>query len=124
LPVEIVSFGWETTKALIEEAMMNVDVMGRGASLRLNHDRPFVTDEGHYILDLHLKRIAQPRKLALILNQIPGVVENGLFIDVCDTIVIGHGDGHVEVRDINAGTVEHERIDVIERDNLFMDITD
>ena len=124
LPVEVVSFGWETTKALIEEALMNVDVMGRGASLRLNHDRPFVTDEGHYILDLHLKRIAQPRKLALILNQIPGVVENGLFIDVCDTIVIGHGDGHVEVRDINAGTVEHERIDVIERDNLFMDITD
>ncbi|MEJ6502102.1 MAG: ribose-5-phosphate isomerase RpiA [Rhodobacterales bacterium] len=124
LPVEVVSFGWETTKALIEEALMNVDVMGRGASLRLNHDRPFVTDEGHYILDLHLKRIAQPRKLALILNQIPGVVENGLFIDVCDTIVIGHGDGHVEVRDINAGTVEHERIDVIERDNLFKDITD
>jgi ribose 5-phosphate isomerase A len=124
LPVEVVSFGWETTKALIEEALMNVDVMGRGASLRLNHDRPFVTDEGHYILDLHLKRIAQPRKLALILNQIPGMVENGLFIDVCDTIVIGHGDGHVEVRDINAGTVEHERIDVIERDNLFMDITD
>jgi len=124
LPVEVVSFGWETTKALIEEALMNVDVMGRGASLRLNHDRPFVTDEGHYILDLHLKRIAQPRKLSLILNQIPGVVENGLFIDVCDTIVIGYGDGNVEVRDINQGTVEHERIDVIERDNLFVDITD
>ena len=124
LPVEIVSFGWETTKSLIEEALVNVDVMGRGASLRLNQDRPYVTDEGHYILDLHLRRIAQPRKLSLILNQIPGVVENGLFIDICDTIVIGHGDGNVEVRDINAGTVEHERIDVIERDNLFVDITD
>jgi len=124
LPVEVVSFGWETTKALIEEALVNTDVMGRGASLRLNQDRPFVTDEGHYILDLHLKRIAQPRKLSLILNQIPGVVENGLFIDICDTIVIGHGDGNVEVRDINSGTVEHERIDVIERDNLFVDIAD
>ena len=124
LPVEVVSFGWETTKALIEEALMNVDVMGRSASLRMNSDRPFVTDEGHYILDLHLRRIAQPRKLSLILNQIPGVVENGLFIDVCDTIVIGYGDGNVEVRDINAGTVEHERIDVIEKDNLFVDISD
>jgi len=124
LPVEVVSFGWETTKLLIEEALVNVDVMGRSASLRMNHDRPFVTDEGHYILDLHLRRIAQPRKLSLILNQIPGVVENGLFIDVCDTIVIGYGDGNVEVRDINEGTVEHERIDVIEKDNLFVDITD
>ena len=124
LPVEIVSFGWETTKALMEEALMNVDVMGRTGTLRMNSDRPFVTDEGHYILDLHLRRIAEPRKLALILNQIPGVVENGLFIDICDTVVIGHGDGQVEVRDINIGTVEHERIDVIERDNLFMDIAD
>jgi ribose 5-phosphate isomerase A len=124
LPVEVVSFGWETTKALMEEALMNVDVMGRSGTLRMNNDRPFVTDEGHYILDLHLRRIATPRKLSLILNQIPGVVENGLFIDICDTVVIGHGDGNVEVRDINSGTIEHERIDVIERDNLFVDIAD
>jgi len=124
LPVEIVCFGWETTKALTEEALMNVDVMGRTGTLRMNGERPFVTDEGHYILDFHLKRIAKPRQLSLILNQIPGVVENGLFIDICDAVVIGHGNGNVEVRDINAGTVEHERIDVIERDNLFVDVAD
>jgi len=124
LPIEVVTFGWETTKALLEEALMNVDVMGRSGTLRMDRDRPFVTDEGHYILDFHLRRIASPRKLSLILNQIPGVVENGLFLDICDTIVIGHGDGQVEVRDINNGTVEHELIDVIERDNLFSDIAD
>ncbi len=124
LPVEVVTFGWETTKALIEEALTNVDVMGRTGTLRLNGDRPFVTDEGHYILDFHMRRIAEPRKLSLILNQVPGVVENGLFIDICDTVVIGFGDGQVEVRDINSGIVEHERIDVIERDNLFVDIAD
>lgn len=124
LPVEVVTFGWETTKALIEECLANVDVMGRTGTLRLNGDRPFVTDEGHYIIDFHLRRIGNARQLAMILNQIPGVVENGLFIDVCDTIVIGHGDGTVEVRDINNGTIEHERIDVIERDNLFADIAD
>jgi ribose 5-phosphate isomerase A len=48
-----------------------------------------MTDEGNYILDLHLKRIGNPRQLALVLNQIPGVVENGLFIDICDIVVIG-----------------------------------
>ena len=124
LPIEVVTFGWETTKALIEEALMNVDVMGRAGTLRMDRDQPFLTDEGHHILDFHMRRIAEPRKLSLILNQIPGVVENGLFIDICDTVVIGYGDGNVEVRDINSGTIEHERIDVIERDNLFMDSAD
>ena len=54
----------------------------------------------------------------------PGVVENGLFIDICDAVVIGYGDGKVEVRDINAGTVEETRLDFVENDNLFMDLTD
>jgi len=122
LPVEIVPFGWQTTKALIEESLMGLDVMGRQASLRLDRDAPFITDEGHYILDLHLRRIGQPRQLALVLNQVPGVVENGLFIDICDRIVIGHGDGRVEVRDINNGTVETERMTFAEEDNMFRDI--
>ncbi len=69
----------------------------------MNGDSPLVTDEANYILDLHLKRIGNPRQLALVLNQIPGVVENGLFIDICDIVMIGHGDGRVTVRDINAG---------------------
>jgi hypothetical protein len=46
-------------------------------------------------LTSHLRRIGNPRQLALVLNQIPGVVENGLFIDICDIVVIGHGDGRV-----------------------------
>jgi ribose 5-phosphate isomerase A len=62
--------------------------------------------------------------LSLVLNQIPGIVENGLFIDICDAVVIGYGDGRVEVRDINAGTVESERIDFLDTDNLFSDMTD
>jgi len=124
LPVEVIPFGWQTTKALIEEMLSNVDVLGRGASLRLNDRAPFRTDEGNFILDLHLRRIANPQQLSLILNQIPGVVENGLFLDICDILIIGNGDGSVEVRDINNGTVEHERIDIIDTDNLFVDITD
>ena len=50
-----------------------------------------------------------------------GVVENGLFLDICDVIVIGKPDGTVEVRDINNGTVEHERIDIADTENLFVD---
>jgi len=122
LPVEVVPFGWQTTKALIEETLVSLDVLGRGTSLRMNQERPYVTDEGNFIIDLHLHRIGNPRQMALVLNQIPGVVENGLFIDICDIVVIGHGDGRVEVRDINAGTIEEEKLDFMDSENLFADI--
>ncbi|WP_071674727.1 ribose-5-phosphate isomerase RpiA [Nioella nitratireducens] len=124
LPVEVIPFGWQTSKALIEEMLGNFDVLGRTTSLRLANDQPFRTDEGNFILDLHLRKIGNPQQLSLALNQIPGVVENGLFLDICDIIVIGNGDGSVEVRDINNGTVEHEQIDIIDTDNLFVDIAD
>ena len=124
LPVEVVPFGWQATKALLEEMLGNMEVGGRQASLRLDHDRPFATDEGNYILDLHLRRIEAPSQLSLVLNQVPGVVENGLFLDICDVLVTGCADGAVEVRDINAGTVEHERVRGAGDDNLFVDIAD
>ena len=122
LPVEIIPFGWQTTKTLIEETLINLDVMGRASALRLDRDQPYRTDEGNYILDLHLRRIGNPRQVSLVLNQIPGVVENGLFIDICDIVVIGHGDGTVELRDINNGTVTQDRIEIAESDNLFSDM--
>ncbi|MDF0599965.1 ribose-5-phosphate isomerase RpiA [Psychromarinibacter sp. C21-152] len=124
LPVEIIPFGWQTTKALIEETLAGMDVLGEQATLRLNGEAPYVTDEGNHIVDLHLQRIGNPRHLSLVLNQIPGVVENGLFIDICDIVIIGHGDGRVEVNDINAGTHEEDRIEFAEPDNLFSDIAE
>lgn len=124
LPIEVIPFGWQTSQALVEETLISMDVMGRSSTLRMNGASPYVTDEGNHILDLHLNRIGNPRQLALVLNQIPGVVENGLFIDICDTVVIGYGDGKVEVRDINEGTIETDRIDFVETDNLFADLND
>jgi len=124
LPVEVIPFGWQTTQALIEETLISMDVLGRDTTLRMNGETAFITDEGNYILDLHLHRIGNPRQLALVLNQMPGVVENGLFIDICDTVVLGFGDGRVELRDINEGTIEHDRLDFVESENLFTDLSD
>ncbi|MBC7140612.1 MAG: ribose-5-phosphate isomerase RpiA, partial [Rhodobacteraceae bacterium] len=78
LPIEVIGFGWQTSKALVEEMLVSLDVLGREVTLRMNGDRPYVTDEGNRILDLHLGRIGNARQLALVLNQVPGVVENGL----------------------------------------------
>ena len=124
LPVEVIPFGWQTTKALIEETLVSLDVLNREATLRMNGDKPLVTDEANYIIDLHLKRIGNPRQLALVLNQIPGVVENGLFIDICDIVVIGNGDGRVTVRDINSGRVEDGSVDLAQSTNIFADLGD
>ncbi len=124
LPVEVIPFGWQTTKSLIEELLISMDVLGRDATLRMNGDTPFITDEGNYILDLHLGRIGNAQQLSLAMNQMPGVVENGLFIDICDVVVLGYGDGRVETRDINQGTVEEDRLDFLESDNLFTDMLD
>ena len=122
LPVEVVPFGWQTSKALIEEMLVALDVLGREVTLRMKGDLPFTSDEGNRILDLHLGRIGNARQLALVLNQVPGVVENGLFIDICDRVVIGHGDGRVELRDIATGSSEEDRIDFAAPENVFGDL--
>ena len=73
---------------------------------------------------LILGRIGDPRQLSLVLNQIPGVVENGLFVDICDTVIVGFGDGRIELRDINTGETENERLDFVENENMFADLGD
>jgi ribose 5-phosphate isomerase A len=51
-------------------------------------------------------------------------VENGLFLDICDVAIIGNSDGTVELRDIHDGSIEHERVDLVDGDNLFVDVVD
>ena len=124
LPVEVLRFGWQTTRLLVEEVLVGLDVRERKVSLRMNGDTPFITDEGNHILDLHLGRIARPRQLSLVLNQVPGVVENGLFIDICDVLVTGHSDGRVEVKDLSDGSLEQALYDFVGEDNIFSEIVD
>jgi len=99
LPVEIVRFGWGATAAAIEAVLGQADVDSRILSRRRAGSGPFVTDEGHYILDLALDRIGDPAALDTKLRAIPGVVETGLFLDLCTGVVIGHPDGSTEELD-------------------------
>ncbi len=124
LPLEVIPFGLGITKTLIEETLSSLDVLGRDVIQRMQGDQPYVTDEGNFIFDLHLKRIGNPQQLGLIINQIPGVVENGLFIDICDMVIVGHGDGKVTVRDMANDTAEVARFDIRDDDNIFADIAD
>jgi ribose 5-phosphate isomerase A len=124
LPVEVLAFGMNTTKMLLEEMLDGLDVMGNKVTPRMDGDALFVTDEGNHVLDLHLGRIGNARQMALVLNQVPGVVENGLFIDICDVVITGHGDGTVEVRDMNAGETKTTAVEGDLGDNVFGEIAD
>jgi len=100
LPVEIVRFGFKATAKMVE--MMASDASCSGdIHLRTTSDgKPFVTDGGNVILDLHLNRIAEPDVLAEGLRLIPGVVEHGLFLGLADAAIIAGPEG-IEVIEAN-----------------------
>ena len=97
LPVEVVRFGWEVTESKILAIISRAFVGGVDISRRMDGDKPFVTDEGNYILDLDLKKIDEPPILAAQLKEIIGVVETGFFIDICKVIIVGKEDGTTRV---------------------------
>ena len=98
LPIEIIPMGWKGTKARIDAVLAEADVETRETVLRRKDGQPVVTDEGNWIIDAHLGRIGFPEDLAAALADIPGVVEHGLFIGLCDMVIIGHPDGRHETR--------------------------
>jgi ribose 5-phosphate isomerase A len=95
LPVEVAPFGVGATRRAIRGLLLDLGVAS--ASERLRGDgSPFLTDGGHMIVDLALGRIDDPAQLDAALRAIPGVVETGLFIGLCDTMIVGHEDGTTE----------------------------
>jgi len=81
LPVEIIPFGWEMTARHIQR-------LGGSSKLRLRSDnKPYVTDNKNYILDCNFNFITNPAQLEVSLNMIPGVVENGLFVNVPTDVI-------------------------------------
>ncbi|CAG0912078.1 unnamed protein product [Cyprideis torosa] len=112
LPVEVVKFGWKTTAQNIVELLEDSDVAATGVELRKTGLSPFVSDEGHYILDCYCEQINDPSRLSVRLNLIPGVVENGLFIGLADTVILGRKDGTVQVLDRDDGNGEFEPLNL------------
>lgn len=89
LPVEVLPFGQSAVKRAIEE-------WGMKPTLRVKDGRPFVTDNGNLVLDVHFEHgIADAKAIERDLNNIPGVVENGLFLHMARRIVVGEAGGDV-----------------------------
>jgi ribose 5-phosphate isomerase A len=58
---------------------------------------PVVSDNGNFIIDVDFGKIENPKELNLILLQIPGVVDTGLFVNMASKAYIGQKDGTVEI---------------------------
>jgi ribose 5-phosphate isomerase A len=92
LPVEVVPFGVNATAWKIERALKLLNLKGK-LVLRLKNGKPFVTDSGNAIIDVSIGAIPDPGRLSMYLNNIPGVVDDGLFIDICGIVLMGTDDG-------------------------------
>jgi len=90
LPVAVLPFGWETTRARIENA-----VPGVTPRLREKDGAPFVTDDGLYVFDLPLGYVEDPAATEARLKSLVGVAEVGLFVGVAHEVLLGQADGSV-----------------------------
>ena len=60
-------------------------------------DGPVISDNGNFIIDAKFDEIESPLHLEIDLNTIPGVVENGLFTEMVDKVILGTKDGIKEL---------------------------
>ena len=96
LAVEVVQFGYQQTQRVIKSLLANL-AAGNEISLRQVDGQPLITDSGNFILDCHCRQIADPSALENALNNIPGVVDNGLFTREASAMVVGRADGSATV---------------------------
>ena len=62
---------------------------------------PVITDQGNFVLDVRFDSIEDPAGLEKTLNNIPGVLENGIFVNCVDLVLIGEvKDGQPLVRQL------------------------
>lgn len=95
LPVEVNRFGLGATRRAL--ALVHARHGGNG-ELRLRDDAPgmpYVTDGGHLIVDAFFGRISDPEALSRDLLDIAGVVQHGLFLNMCKMAYVATLDGVV-----------------------------
>jgi ribose 5-phosphate isomerase A len=87
VPVETVQFCWRYTAATLRR-------LGCDPRLRVRDDRPYVTDNGNYILDCFFQTpLKCPVDTGTRIKALPGVVEHGLFLGLATRVVVAAPDG-------------------------------
>jgi len=89
LPVEVIPFGCTVTAGKIAEVSSALGCTGKIARRADEYGEPFFTDSENFIFDCTFGEIPDPDGLAVALNRIAGVVDNGLFIDIAALAIVG-----------------------------------
>ena len=85
LPVEVLPFAVPLCRRRLED-------LGLKPTLRMQDERPFVTDNFNVILDCATGPIEDPPRLEQAIRAIPGVIDTGLFLGTADLVVVADGD--------------------------------
>ena len=91
LPVEVLPNAWKQVKD-------NISEINGSSTLRMATKKagPVVTDQGNLILDVFFKDgIKNPKDIEMSINNIPGVLENGLFVDLVDKVLVGKIENNI-----------------------------
>jgi ribose 5-phosphate isomerase A len=95
LPVEVIPMA-------VSPVMRRLEILGGKPELRMGIKKagPVVTDQGNLVIDVKFDEIKNPSELEATINNIPGVLENGLFVGVTDLVLVGEiKDGKPRVRE-------------------------
>lgn len=96
VPVEVIPMA-------IAPVMRAIEKLGGKPELRMGVKKagPVITDQGNMVIDVKFDTIDNPSDLEKTLNNIPGVLENGIFVGVTDLVLVGEvQDGQPVVREM------------------------
>lgn len=102
LPVEILPYGYKHVIKELQDYSLN-------PKIRMKEEEIFVTDNGNYIVDLHIGTPMNINDVYNKVNRITGVLETGLFINMCDRIIIGTSSGAKIINNSNSQNVKMEQ---------------
>jgi len=91
LPVEVIPFACPL-------AMRELAGLGCRPALRTVDGKPFVSDNGNWIIDCGVRPIEAPADFARDLRAIAGVVDTGLFLGMADLVLVAEARGIREMR--------------------------
>ena len=102
LPVEILPYGYKHVIKELQDYSLN-------PKIRMKEEEIFVTDNGNYIVDLHIGTPMNINDVYNKVNRITGVLETGLFINMCNRIIIGTNSGAKIINNSNSQNVKMEQ---------------
>ena len=94
LPIEVLPYGYS-------HILKKLKLLSLNPVLRIKDGAPFITDNNNYIVDLHIGKPFDTKNVAEKLKSVTGVLETGLFLNICDRIIVGTNIGVKVIENTN-----------------------